>query len=181
VAKPKPTTYAFLLRGINVGGRKLPMADLRRILTELGHVDVRTYLASGQGIATTDRDPGEVAKELEQRLADEAGLKTDVVMRSGAELAAVLAANPFPGADEAGNRHAVVFLSAPATAERTAKLTAGDWGEDRWVAHHREIYLHLPNGFADSKLGLAVLKLPDTLATARNWNTTRKLAELTAG
>ncbi len=181
MAKRQPTTYAFLLRGINVGGRKLPMADLRRILTELGHVDAKTYLASGQGIASTDRDPDDVARELEARLADEIGLKTDVVLRSGPELAAILAANPFPGADEAGNRHAVVFLSEVADATRVAKLEAGDWGDDEWVARDRELYLHLPNGFADSKLALAVLKLPKTLATARNWNTVRKLAELTAG
>lgn len=181
MAKQTPTRYAFLLRGVNVGGRKLPMADLKRILTELGHVDARTYLASGQGIATTHRDPGDVARELEQRLADEAGLKTDVVMRSAAEMTAILADNPFPGADEAGNRHAVVFLSDPANKTRVAKLEAGDWGLDEWIAHDRDIYLRLPNGFADSKLALAVLKLPKTLATTRNWNTVRKLAELTAG
>jgi uncharacterized protein (DUF1697 family) len=40
--------YAALLRGINVGrNKRVAMEDLRKILGSLGHVDVKTYLNSG--------------------------------------------------------------------------------------------------------------------------------------
>lgn len=170
---------ALLLRGINVGGRKLPMADLRALLTELGHTDVKTILASGQAVVTSDRAPDEVAAELEQRLAVDAGLRTEVMVRTGAEIAAIVAANPFPGADADGARHAVMFYREEVTAKHLERLDPAKYAPDEFVAHGREIYLHLPNGFADSKLGLDVLKLR-IAATGRNWNTVRKLEALTA-
>jgi uncharacterized protein (DUF1697 family) len=170
---------ALLLRGINIGGQKIPMADLRALLTELGHTDVKTILASGQAVVTSDRDPQEVAAELEKRLADEVGLKTEVMVRTGAELRKIVQANPYRTADEDGARHAVVFLRAKATAEHTERLAAVDSPPDEFHVSGREIYLRLPNGFADSKLGIAVGKLPRTPATTRNWNTVRKLVALT--
>ena len=170
---------ALLLRGINVGGRKLPMADLRALLTGLGHTDVKTILASGQAIVTSDRDPAEVAAELEERLAADAGLRTEVMVRTGAEMAEIVAASPYPGADGDGARHAVMFYRGTVTAKQLERLDPAKYAPDEFVARGREIYLRLPNGFADSKLSLDVLKLKNP-ATGRNWNTVRKLEALTA-
>jgi uncharacterized protein (DUF1697 family) len=172
---------ALLLRGINLGGRKLPMADLRALLTELGHTDVKTILASGQAVVGTHRDPDDVAAELERRLVADFRLRCDVLVRTGRELAAVIAANPFPSADADGAKHAVVFLRVAAEPRHLDRLDAAAYAPDEYVASGREIYLRLPNGFADSKLSLDVLKLPKLPATTRNWNTVRKLADLTAG
>lgn len=170
---------ALLLRGINLGGRRLPMADLRRLLTELGFAEVSTYLASGQAVVTTERDPIEVAAEVEQRLVDELGLRTDVVIRGHEDLAAIVAANPFPTADDDAARHAVVFLRRPPAAGELKRLEAVDWSPDEYVVSGREIYLRLPKGFAESKLAIAVGKVKQP-ATTRNWNTVRKLLALTA-
>jgi uncharacterized protein (DUF1697 family) len=171
---------ALLLRGVNLGGsRKLPMADLRALLSSLGHTDVKTILASGQAVVTTGRPAPEVAAELETRLFEDAGLRTDVLVRDGEELAAILAANPFPTADEDGSRHAVVFLRQPLKPAELTKLAPESYAPDELVANGRELYLRLPNGFADSKLSLAVGKVKGVPATTRNWNTVRKLAALT--
>jgi uncharacterized protein (DUF1697 family) len=170
---------ALLLRGINLGGRRLPMADLRALLTELGHKDVHTILASGQAVVTSNRTPADVAAELEERLLSDAGLRTDVMVRTGAEMTAIVEANPFPGADSDGGRHAVVFLREKATSLHLDRLDPRAYAPDEYVANGREIYLHLPNGFAESKLSIAVGKLPKLPATTRNWNTVKKLAALT--
>jgi uncharacterized protein (DUF1697 family) len=173
--------YALLLRGINIGGKKLPMADLRALLTELGHTDVKTILASGQAVVTSDRDGLDIAAELEQRLETEADLTTQVMVRSGPELASIVAANPYPTADEDGARHAVVFLRDPVSTSGLAKLDPQVYAPDEFTVHGREIYLRLPNGFADSKLSIDVGKLPGKApATTRNWNTVKKLEALTA-
>lgn len=172
--------YALLLRAINVGGRKLPMADLRTLLTELGHTDVKTILASGQAVVTSDRKGADIAGELEQRLVKEFGLRSEVMVRSGAELAAIIKANPYRGADEAGNKHALVFMREKVNAAQLKQLEAQDWSPDEFVVSGQDIYLHLPNGFAESKLSLVVVKLKGNPSTTRNWNTVRKLADLTA-
>ena len=169
---------ALLLRGVNLGGaRKLAMADLRALLTELGHTEVRTLMASGQAVVTTDRDPAEVAQELERHLQQQQGLTTDVIARTGAELAAVVQANPYPTADGDGARHAVVFLREAASPQQLPDPKV--YAPDELVAHGTELYLRLPNGFADSKLSIAVGKVKGVPATTRNWNTVRKLAALT--
>lgn len=171
---------ALLLRGVNLGGRrKLPMADLRALLTSLGHAEVKTILASGQAVVETGRPPAEVVEELENRLLEDVGLRTDVMVRTGPELQAVLAANPFPTADENGSRHAVVFLRAPLDPAELVKLDPAAYAPDELVANGRELYLRLPNGFADSKLSISVGKVKGAPATTRNWNTVKKLAALT--
>jgi uncharacterized protein (DUF1697 family) len=167
---------ALLLRAVNVGGRKLPMADLRTLLTELGHTEVKTILASGQAVCATDREPAEVAAEVEARLLADFGLRSEVLVRTGAELETIVAANPFPAADEDGARHAVVFLRSPLGEEQLAKLV---YPPDEVVARGRELYLRIPQGFADSKLAIAVGKIKGVPATTRNWNTAKKLAALT--
>lgn len=169
---------ALLLRGINIGGKRIPMAELRALLTGLGHTDVSTILASGQAVVTSGRDPGEVAAELEERLASEVGLKTEVMVRTGAELREIVRANPFPTADAEGSRHAVVFLRTAADARQFASVEQGDHAPDEFHVEGREIYLRVPGGFADSKLAM-VLKPPKVPATTRNWNTVKKLEALT--
>ncbi len=169
---------ALLLRGVNLGGsRRLAMADLRALLTELGHTEVKTLMASGQAVLASERPPAEVAAELETRLLADAGLRTDVMVRTGAEMAAVVAANPFPTADADGARHAVVFLREPFVVE----LDPAQYAPDELVSHGCELYLRLPNGFADSKLSIAVGKIKGgPPATTRNWNTVKKIAALTS-
>ena len=174
------TSYALLLRAINVGGRKLAMADLRVLLTELGHTGVQTILASGQAVVVSSRKAADIADELEKRLVTEFGLKSEVMIRSGAELAAIIEACPFPGAADAGNKHGLVFLREKPTAAQLKPLTDRDWSPDECIVHGREIYLSLPRGFGESKLSLAVGKLKGNPSTARNWNTVQKLAGLTA-
>ena len=91
------TRFVALLRGINVGGhRKVPMARLREVLGEAGFADVATYLQSGNAVVTApDTDPQAVASHIEQAIAAAFGFDVDVLVRSGAELDAVIAANPF--------------------------------------------------------------------------------------
>ena len=80
--------YAALLRGINVGGnKKIAMAELRVILSELGYSDVSTYLQSGNAIFTAPSRPAQaLARTLEDCIAGTFGMKVSVVIRTGREL-----------------------------------------------------------------------------------------------
>ena len=167
--------YAALLRGVNVAGNKLSMADLTRLVGALGGSDVRTYLQSGNVVYSGTK---KVAAGLEQALLDELGVRSPVLVRSGAELAAVVAAKPY---DADGKAVSVTFLADHPKSSALASIDATAFGSDRFEAIGREVYLHTPDGYGRSKLNNAFWERKlSTVATTRNWNTVLALAEMTA-
>lgn len=168
------TRYAALLRGVNVGGNKLAMADLTRLVEGLGGRDVRTYLQSGNVVYTGAATLG---SKLEAAMLDELGVRSPVLVRSGADLAKVVAGKPFR-AD--GKAVSVTFLQAAADAARVGAIDPSSY-DDEFVVAGREIYLHTPNGYGRSKLNNAFWEHKlKTVATTRNWNSVVALADMTA-
>ena len=167
------TGYAALLRAVNVGGTgALPMATLKAIGEACGFVDCRTYIASGNLLFASDLPESEVKAALESRLLDWAGKPIDVFVRTGEELAAVVAANPFPDAN--GSRHMVFFYDAPPPSDLIEQCR--DRQGERLALGARELHVDYGEGIRTSKL-----KIPGkTERTARNINTVRKLATMLA-
>ncbi|MCA8902575.1 MAG: DUF1697 domain-containing protein [Hyphomonas sp.] len=165
--------FVALLRAVNVGGTgKLPMAELKAMCEALGYAGVKTYIASGNVVFRTAEPEALVQAALEARLEAYAGKPVGVHVRSAAELSAILAGNPFPEA--APNRTLVMFLDRKADADLAGAVTGRTLEDVR--PGKRELYIHYPDGQADSKL-----KLPKGVgATGRNINTVTKLAELTS-
>ena len=164
------TAYVALLRAVNVGGRKLIMSDLKAIADEAGLENAKTFIASGNLMFTSKKSEAVVARLLEERLKAHMQAEVPVLVRTAAELEGVLKANPF--ADESGSKVAAIFLEdpPPKDALETADRIAGE----KLALGAREIYVHDPNGMADSKL-----RLPAAAGgTARNMNTVAKLAAL---
>src|SRR5205085_1283987 len=93
------TKFIALLRAVNVGGVTLPMADLRSMCGDAGFARVETYIASGNVVFESKAAPSKVTAELEARLLAYTAKPVGVVLRTAAEMAAVLKANPFPEAD----------------------------------------------------------------------------------
>ena len=174
------TTLVVLLRGINVGRHKrVKMADLRALLEDAGYRDVRTLLQSGNVVLATDEDPGRAVERIEATLAERLGFAVDVVVRTGEELAAVVAANPLGDIATDGSRHFVVFLSHAPEQGALAALESREFAPERWVARGRELFLWCPAGVQDSLLMKAATDLRGgPTATARNWNTVTKLLDL---
>src|SRR5882757_10032696 len=101
--------FVALLRAVNVGGTgKLPMSDLKNICEELGFGAVRTYIASGNVVFTSRKSAAAIKVALEKRLEAYAGKPLGVLVRTAAEMAQVLADNPFLSAQP--NRTVAVFL-----------------------------------------------------------------------
>ena len=164
-------TYIALLRAVNVGGTgKLPMAELRAMCEAAGFEDVRTYIASGNVLLRSAKGADHVKRTLEKKLAEYAGKPVGVIVRDGADLARVLAANPFP--QGAPNRVVTIFLDAPPPTDTVAK--ARHLRDEQIALGQREIYVHYGDGMADSKLAIPAA----ATGTARNMNTVAKLIEL---
>ena len=170
--------FAALLRAVNVGGRSLPMAQLRQFCERLGFTDVRTLLQSGNAIfGSALRSSGTVEKALEAEAEAELGLAVDFVVRSAAEWAALVAANPFTAEAKSDPARlvAVVLKAAPPPAAVSA-LRAVIVGRERAQTNGKAAYVVYPDGQGQSKLTLSVIERKlATTGTARNWNTVLKI------
>ena len=173
--------WAALLRGVNLGGRKLLSADLKALAEALGYARVETLLASGNVVFDSADAAAQIVEKLEAALLAH-GLKTDIMVRDLAEMRAVIAANPYPQAAADHPSHMLVtFHRDPFPADSLARLEPGP---ERLHAIGRELYADYisQQGMRDSKLlqTMGKAKFPK-IATARNWNTVNKLAEMLAG
>ncbi|MFC9680543.1 DUF1697 domain-containing protein [Streptomyces sp. NPDC056948] len=178
------TTYAALLRGINVGGsRKVPMADLRTLLENLGHEGVRTYLQSGQAVFTSGHgDERSLAAEITHAIEQHFGFGVDVIVRDHAYLRAIADACPFPAADLEAKQLHVTYFSAPVDPDRFAEIDQAAYLPEEFRLGDRALYLYAPNGLGRSKLAVHLSKPrinKGVIATNRNWNTVLKLVEMT--
>lgn len=174
--------WAALLKGINIGGKKIPMTELKALVEGLGCHDVKTLLASGNVVFSCDEKNGAaLEKTLEVALAAH-GLKTDVVVRNHAELTAVIDDNPFADAAREHPNHLLVsFHRDPVPDGLIEKIPDIYDGPERLEAIGRELYIDFPDDVGHSKLpqAMAKLKFPK-IATMRNWNTVGKLRDLLA-
>lgn len=178
------TTYAALLRGVNVGGaRRVPMGELREVVAGLGHTSVRTYLNSGNVVfAAPPAGEEELAGALEAAMAERFGFAVPCLVRSGTYLRGVVAANPFPGAADVGRTLHVTFLSEQVGPERLAAVDAAAFAPEEFRVGDRALYLHVPGGLGRSPLAQALSRpavWKGVTPTTRNWNTVLALAELT--
>jgi uncharacterized protein (DUF1697 family) len=178
------TTYTALLRGINVGGsRKVPMADLRTLLSGLGHDGVRTYLQSGQAVFSSEHgDEESLAAEIAHAIEKHFGFGVDVIVRDHAYLKAIADACPFPAADLEPKQLHVTYFSAPVTPDRFAEIDQAAYLPEEFRLGDRALYLYAPDGLGRSKLAVHLSKPRITkglIATSRNWKTVVKLVELT--
>jgi uncharacterized protein (DUF1697 family) len=167
------TAFIALLRAVNVGGTgKLPMSELKEMCEAVGFASVRTYIASGNVVFTSRKSEAAVKKALESQLAAYAGKPVGVLVRSAAEMQAVLKDNPFPKAP--ANRTVAVFLDKAPPADT---LTAVKGKKDEEIRlGKREIYIHYGDGMGQSKLVVPAAKT----GTARNMNTIATLAKMAA-
>jgi uncharacterized protein (DUF1697 family) len=167
------TRYVALLRAVNVGGIcALPMAELKSICVAAGFTRVETYIASGNLIFDCKATAARIKAELEARLQAYAKKPVSVVVRTAAEMAGVLAANPFARMEPKYTY--VVFLDA--RPPRDALDQAVGVNGEKMALGRREIFIHYPNGMGRSRLRIPAAKA----GTARNLNTVAKLAELAA-
>ena len=191
-------THVALLRGVNnLGSRKVTMAELREVVSSLGHADVMTYIQSGNvlftprladGSASSSADTAALAAEMERTVADGIGVRARVVVLSRGDLARAVRDNPFPGETNPRLLHAVFLPGVPgpslaawvAGAERQVQ-EAGSRDEARVLG--RTVYLHTPDGYPRSELRRVLARAGGPTSarvagTARNWATVSKLLDL---
>jgi uncharacterized protein (DUF1697 family) len=154
------------------------MPKLRSLLEEAGYADVQTYIASGNILLDGPRSGAAVAREVERIVAGEFNVDTTAVVRTPAELAALVEDHPF-GRDT--SRSHVVFLARRPAAAAAERLAAEDHSPDRGVLAGKNVYVQYGAGVQNARLSAARLeRLLGVAGTHRNWRTVSALAELAA-
>jgi uncharacterized protein (DUF1697 family) len=176
------TTYVAILRGINVSGHKIiKMERLRAAIEDLGFVQVKTYVQSGNVIFETDKPPAGLADKIERKILDEFGFEVPVLTKSARELKDIIKRNLLvkdPAIDQA--KLHVTFLSddPPRNALELLRPLLG--GAEQVRLAGRAVYLYCPNGYGNTRLtNTAIEKKLSCRATTRNWATTNRLLEMT--
>ncbi|HEX5263805.1 MAG TPA: DUF1697 domain-containing protein [Phenylobacterium sp.] len=176
------TKVGVFLRAVNLAGKRLVMADFKRALAAVGYPDAQTVVATGNAVisakAADERLEAAIASGLETTL----GQATEVFVRDAAELAAIVAGNPFPETARDDPSHlVVVFLKGQAGAAQVEALQGRIKGRELVAAGPRCLYATYPDNIGESKLTAVMIERALGLrGTARNWNTVTRMAELTS-
>jgi uncharacterized protein (DUF1697 family) len=174
------STRVALLRGVNVGrAKRVAMADLRKLVAELGYGDVRTLLNSGNVVFTmpgTSR--GNPGPRIEKALAEALGVTSRVTVLTVRELAEAIDGNPLLSRAADPSRLLVVVLADTADRARVAPLARESWSPEAVAVGRRVVYLWCPEGILASRLVEAVGRALGDRSTARNWSTMTRLLAL---
>jgi uncharacterized protein (DUF1697 family) len=173
--------YVALLRSVNVAGHgRIAMDELRASFDALGYTGVTTYIQTGNVLfSPASKNESALATTIEQRLAEDFGDSPAVLLRSVADLRRVGASSPYAkaGADKA--RHHVTFLATVPSQAALDALHLPPSGRDELVVDGKEVYVHTPDGYANTKYtGTFLERRLGVVSTTRNWNTVSKLCEL---
>jgi uncharacterized protein (DUF1697 family) len=176
VAK-QATRRVVFIRAVNVGGAKLPMAELRALAESLGATDVSTYIASGNLLCTPKGAPAKFDRALEKAIEDDYGYFREVISRTPAQLRAALDAHPF---DVVEDRYSYVYiLAGKPTAKAVKAFEATEFADADVKVIGEDLHIRYRDGAGRSDLDAkTIAKALGVQGTGRNLNTVRKLIDL---
>lgn len=171
-----------MLRGVNVGGHnKIKMDALRSLYLSLKFEEPQTYVQSGNVIfRTAERDVEGVQKRIQRGIERQFGCCPAVIVRTAADLRAVIAKNPFAKrGDVPPNKLLVLFLAGEAAREAGESLRRLAIAPEELHLGRRELYIYFPNGVGKSKLPWSRIdKVLKTPVTGRNWNSVENMLKI---
>lgn len=174
-----------MLRAVNLGGHnRVKMDALCSLCTALKLRDPQTYVQSGNVVfRTSEKNLARVAERIADGIERDFGFRTEVIVRSTAEMGDVVARNPFAKRRgiEPGRLLVLFFSGDPGRGARETILTVKAESEELHL-DGRELYIYFPNGQGRSKVSTAAIeRMLKTPGTGRNWNSVTKLLEMAEG
>ena len=174
--------FISMLRGINVGGRKVLMTDLKTLYASLGFEEIVTYIQSGNVIfkASSKKNGVLLGTQIQAALKEKYPFDIPVIVRSLAEMKSVLAQNPFLKRSHVNTEKLhVTFLANNPEAALVKALEEISFPRDEYIIQGKEIFLQIPESYGETKLSNSFLeKKLKVSATTRNWKTVNKLVEM---
>jgi len=173
-------TFVALLRGVNVGkAKRVPMAELRALLSGLGYTGVATLLNSGNAVfhaprGTSAKHSADIAAAISTQLK----VEVPVIVKSASELAAIISENPIKAGAEEHPRFLVAFVQDAKALSSLAAIGSLVVAPEQFSVGRSAAYLLCATGILESKAWEALLGKAGKSATTRNWATVLKLQAL---
>lgn len=174
-------TYIVLLKGINVGGhRKVPMAELRVLLSKYGFENIRTYIQSGNVILKSLEKKIHVIEEIIRKaILDHFGFDVSVLVKTRSDLKRIFDSCPFSEEEKKASYFMLLHDIPKDELVKVASDKTYDGEEYRIIIN--SIYYYSAKGFGQAKFNASFFERKlKTFATARNYNTMVKLLSLSS-
>lgn len=173
------THRIILFRGMNTGGVRAPVAELRAMAEGMGLKDPRTLLASGNLVVESGQTAGLLEADVEAAMEKTFGLKVAAMVRTPEQWARLIAANPFPKEARAHPAKVVAMVMKddikPGALEAVTALARDG---ERVEAVGGDLFFWFPNGQGESQIFRKATPRMLGMGTGRNWNTVLKLGEM---
>ena len=171
--------YIALLKGINVGGhKKVPMADLREVLSKSGLEKVKTYIQSGNIVfQSPEKNSRNLEKSIQKLIIDKFGFEVSILVRTRQELLRTFNDLPFPK-DKKVKSYFTILSHIPD--EELVKIASEKVyeGEEYYIINYC-IYFYCEKGYGKAKFNMNYFETKlNTIRTARNYNTMVKLLSM---
>ncbi|MEX8515465.1 DUF1697 domain-containing protein [Leptothrix ochracea] len=177
---PQVPKFVALLRGINVGkAKRIPMAELRALLNELGYTGVSTLLNSGNAVfCAPNGAAAKHASDISAAIARKLQMEVPVVVKSAKELTAIVSENALAKHAPEHSRLLVAFVQGAQALPELAAVERLAVPPEEFLLGSGAAYLHCVSGILESKAGEALLGKAGKSVTTRNWATVLKLQAL---
>lgn len=172
--------YVAFLRAVNVGGRFVKMAELRAALESAGFAGVETHIQSGNVAVTSPRrSTAKVAAEMGGVLTDWAGFDIPCIVRTPAELTALLdEVEAVPPLLDGTTKRYLAIADGPVPPAAAEVLDAWSTDGERARVVTGAVLAELGKGFHTSTLTNArIEKLTGRTTTWRDLGVVRAVAE----
>ena len=171
-------TYIVLLKGINVGGhKKVPMAELRELLTKSGFEDVQTYIQSGNVILKSSENKNIIENKIQEAIMAHFGFEVSVLANTRQGLKRIFDNCPFSEEQKKASYFMMLHEKPEDDLVKVASEKVYD-GEEYEIIDDC-IYYYCQKGFGQAKFNANFFERKlNTFATARNYNTMVKLLSL---
>jgi uncharacterized protein (DUF1697 family) len=166
-----------LIRGINVGrGKRVAMSDLRDLVVDLGHTNVRTLLNSGNVLFESKRPSvAKIGTAIGAAITTKCGFSASVMVVTAQELDHIVDENPLLPTVRDHAKHLVAFVAHPKHLEPLRAMLEESWTPEVLAITPRAAYLWCAAGLIDGKLIRAFSRNARATVTTRNWTTVLKL------
>jgi uncharacterized protein (DUF1697 family) len=172
--------FVALLRGVNVGkAKRVPMADLRALLSGLGYTRVSTLLNSGNAVFhAVNGASAKHAVNIAAAIVGQFKFEVPVIVKSAKELAAIVSENPITADASEHSRFLVAFAQDAKALSGLAEVESLVVPPERFDVGKSAAYLLCAAGILESKAADALLGKAGRAATTRNLATVLKLQAL---
>lgn len=169
----------ILFRAMNTGGVRAPVEEQRAMAEAMGLANPRTLMASGNLVAESRREPADLEAAIESETEKRFGRRIETIVRTPAQWAVMMKANPFPKqAEAAPAKLLVMVMKGGIRPDGLEALRAFAVGDEAVVESGGALWFWHPDGVGRSKMAEKAQPRLIGVGTGRNWNTVGKLAAM---